>query len=50
MNKRCDTCLCFFCMNSSCSQFYCSMEQDAGCYMVRCPEFEADVEDWEEGL
>lgn len=50
MNERCDACLCFSCMNSGCSRFYCSMEQGDGCYTASCPEFEADVEDWEEGL
>lgn len=50
MNERCDACLCFSCMNSGCSRFYCSMEQGDGCYTASCLEFEADVEDWEEDL
>lgn len=50
INKSCNTCACLSCMNLGCSKSSCNMVPDSGCSTTGCPEFEADVEDWEEDL
>lgn len=50
MSKSCNTCACLSCMNLGCRKSSCSMVPDSDCHTVGCPDFEADVEDWEDDL